>query len=120
MTRNVFSGEITPGSNGDKVFSVDGTNIAVNTGLEGKAHISIRPENILLSREPVDSAGNNCLEGTVTRIVDRGTITHIKVDIPPEFTCLALRRSLKELNLTENDRVFLTFEVSDVNVFKQD
>jgi ABC-type sugar transport system ATPase subunit len=120
MTRNVFSGEIVPDSNGGKVFTVDSTNITVNTGLEGNAYISIRPENILLSRERVDSADNTCLEGTVTRIVDRGTITHIKVDVPPEFTCLALRRSLKELHLGENDRIFLTFEVSDVNVFKQD
>jgi molybdate transport system ATP-binding protein/molybdate/tungstate transport system ATP-binding protein len=116
----VFSGEITPDSNGEQVISVDGTGIIVNTELEGMACISIRPENILLSREPMDSPGNNCLEGVVTRIVDRGTITHIKVNVPPEFTCLALRRSLKELNLAENDRIFLTFEISDVNVFRQD
>jgi molybdate/tungstate transport system ATP-binding protein len=120
MTRNVFAGEITPDANGSKVFSIDGTRIVVNSELEGKVHISVRPENILLSREPVDSPGNNCIEGIVSRIVDRGTITHIKVDVPPEFTCLALRRSLKELDLSENDRVFLTFEVSDVNVFRQD
>ncbi|MFC1947230.1 ABC transporter ATP-binding protein [Chloroflexota bacterium] len=120
MTRNVFSGEITQDSNGNKVFRVDGTAIIVNTELEGNAHISIRPENILLSREPIDSPGNNCIEGTVTRIVDRGTIAHIKVDVSPEFTCLYLRRSLKELDLSENDRIFLTFEISDVNVFRQD
>ena len=120
MTRNVFAGEITLDANGSKVFSIDGTRIVVNSELEGKAHISVRPENILLSRGPVDSPGNNCIEGTITRIVDRGTITHIKVDVPPEFTCLALRRSLKELGLSENDRIFLTFEVSDVNVFRQD
>ena len=120
MTRNVFSGEITPESNGNKVFTIDGTRIFVNTELEGKTHVSIRPENILLSREPIDSPGNNCIEGTVTRIIDRGTITHIKVNIPPEFTCLALRRTLKELDLSENDRIFLTFDISDVNVFRQD
>ena len=120
MTRNVFAGEITLDANGSKVFSIDGTRIVVNSELEGKAHISVRPENILLSRGPVDSPGNNCIEGTITRIIDRGTITHIKVDVPPEFTCLALRRSLKELGLSENDRIFLTFEVSDVNVFRQD
>jgi len=120
MTRNVFAGEITLDANGSKVFSINGTRIVVNSELEGKAHISVRPENILLSRGPVDSPGNNCIEGTITRIIDRGTITHIKVDVPPEFTCLALRRSLKELGLSENDRIFLTFEISDVNVFRQD
>ena len=120
MTRNVFAGEITLDANGSKVFSINGTRIVVNSELEGKVHISVRPENILLSRGPVDSPGNNCIEGTITRIIDRGTITHIKVDVPPEFTCLALRRSLKELGLSENDRIFLTFEVSDVNVFRQD
>ncbi len=120
MTRNVFGGEISAGPNGNKIFSIDGTDITVNTKLEGKACISIRPENILLSRESVDTEDNNCLEGTVLNIIDRGTITHIKVDVPPEFTCLALRRSLKELNLTESDRIFLIFGISDVNVFKQE
>ena len=120
MTRNVFSGEITHDSNGTKLFSVNGTGIIVNTEVEGKAHISVRPENILLSKQRIDSPGNNCLEGTVTPIVDRGTITHIKVDVPPQFTCLALRRTLKELDLAENDRIFLTFDISDVNVFIQD
>ncbi len=118
MTRNVFSGEIIHDSNGSKAFAINGTRIFLNTDLEGTAHISIRPENILLSRKPVNSPDSNCIEGTITRIVDRGTITHIKVDIPPEFTCLALRRTLKELDLAENDRIFLTFDISDVNVFR--
>lgn len=120
MTKNIFEGEASPGPGGNSVFSVDGTEFRVDTGLQGKAYASVRPEDIMIYREPPASDNLNSLEGTVTRIVDRGTVTHVMVDVPPSFICLVLPRSLKELGLAENDKVYVTFAPSDVNVFKQE
>lgn len=120
MTRNIFEGEVSPAPDGSSLFSIDGTGFTVNTTLQGQAHATIRPEDILISREPTASDSLNSLQGTVTRIVDRGTITHVAVDVPPAFICLVLPRTLKELELAENDKVFITFQPSDVNVFKQE
>lgn len=117
MTRNIFDGEVTDSSDGQKVFSVGGTKLTVVTARQGRVHASVRPEDILISREPLHSSALNTLQGTITRIVDRGSVIYIKVNVPPEFTCLILRRSLKEMNLREKERVFITFEASDVNVF---
>lgn len=117
MTRNIFDGEVTDSSDGQKVFSIEGTKLAVVTARQGRVHASIRPEDILISREPLHSNALNSLQGTITRIVDRGSVIYINVNVPPEFTCLILRRSLKEMGLREKERVFITFRASDVNVF---
>ncbi len=117
MTRNIFDGEVTDSSEGQKVFSVEGTKLTVVTTRQGRVHASVRPEDILISREPLHSSALNTLQGNITRIVDRGSVIYIKVNVPPEFTCLILRRLLKEMGLREKERVFITFEASDVNVF---
>lgn len=117
ITRNIFSGEASGGSDGQGIFSVNGTKMIANTARRGSLHASIRPEDILLSRQPIASAGDNSLSGIVTRIVDRGSAIYVRVKVPPEFACLILRRSLKELNLSEGQQVFVTFGASDVNIF---
>ena len=117
MTRNVFAGEISDGPDGRGVFLVEDTRLVVNTTRRGSLETSIRPEDILISRQPLPSATANILQGTVTRIIDRGSAIYVKVNVPPEFTCLILRRSLKEIALIEGQTVFITFEASDVNVF---
>jgi len=117
MTRNIFEGEVTDSADGQSIFSVEGTKLAASTTLQGRAHASIRPEDILISREPLPSSALNSLQGTITRIVDRGSVIYIKVNVPPEFICLILRRSLKEMGLSEKEKVFITFDASDVNVF---
>ncbi len=117
MTRNIFEGEVTTDSDGHSSFSVEGTKLAVNTTLQGKALATIRPEDILISREPQHLSTSNVFQGNITRIVDRGSVIYIKVDVPPEFTCLILRRSLKEAGLREKEKAFITFDASDVNIF---
>lgn len=117
MTRNIFEGEVQDGPNGQGTFCVEGVKLAVDTNLRGRLHASIRPEDILVSREPLDSNAFNSLHGTITHISDRGSVIHVIVNVPPEFTCLILRPSLEEMNLKEQEKVFITFKASAVNVF---
>ncbi len=117
MTGNIFEGEMSDGSEGQGVFCVDGAKLAVVTTRRGRLHASIRSEDIIISREPLDSSTFNNLEGTITRIADRGTIVYVNIDVPPQFTCIILHRSLGEIGLEEKQKVFITFKVSDVNIF---
>ena len=117
MTRNVFAGEVSNGPDGQAVFAFEGIRLSVSTARRGSLKASIRPEDILISRQPLSTATANSLQGTVTRIVNRGSAIYVKVKTPAEFTCLVLRRSLKEIGLSEGQTVFITFEASDVNVF---
>ncbi|MFC1953488.1 ATP-binding cassette domain-containing protein [Chloroflexota bacterium] len=117
LTRNIFEGEVTAGHEGQAVFSVEGTDLTASTELRGKTSATIRPEDILLSGEPVASGSLNNLQGTVTRIVDRGSVIYVTVSVPPDFTCLILRRSLQETGLEEGKTAFIAFEAGDVNIF---
>ncbi len=117
MTRNIFEGEVSDNSEGQSVFSVDGTKVAVFTTRRGKLHASIRPEDILISREPPHSSTFNSLQGTITLIADRGSVVYLTVNVPPEFTSLILHRSLEEIGLEEKQKVFITLKASAVNIF---
>ena len=91
--------------------------MAVVTTRRGKLHASIRPEDILISREPPPSGTLNCLPGTITRIAGRGSVAYITVNVPPDFTCLVLHRSVEEMGLEEKQPVFITLQASAVNIF---
>ncbi|HHK66906.1 MAG TPA: ABC transporter ATP-binding protein [Candidatus Acetothermia bacterium] len=115
--RNVFSGIVT-GEAGEAVFSIDGTEIVTVTEIRGPAHLSIRPEEILISRAALRSSARNCLPGRIIEIADRGTVVYVTVDVPPEFTCAVTRRSLAEMDLRVGMEVFISFKASAVHVFK--
>ncbi len=117
LTRNIFKGEVQDSSDEQSVFTTDGAKLAVITELRGQRYASIRPEDILISREPLTMDDANSLTGTITRITNRGSVIYVKVDVPPEFTCLILHRTLGEMGLEEKQKVFITFRKSAVNVF---
>ncbi len=117
MTRNIFEGEVPDSPEEQSVFCVDGVRLAVVTTRRGRLHASIRPEDILISREPLHSSPSNSFQGTITRIADRGAVAYLTVNVPPEFTGLILHRSLKEMGLEEKQKVFITFKASAVNIF---
>jgi ABC-type sugar transport system ATPase subunit len=117
MTRNIFDGEVQDGPDGQSVFCLDGKRITVTTTLRGKRHASVRPEDITIVPHPTDSDTLNSLQGTITRISDRGSIAYIWVDVPPEFICLVLHPSLEELGLEEGQQISIRLNGTAVNIF---
>jgi len=117
MTRNIFEGEVQDGTGSQSAFCLDGEKLAVVTPLRGKRHASIRPEDISISKEPPDSDTVNSLPGIISRISDRGSVVYVRINVPPEITCLILHSSLKEMGLEEGQRVYVTFNASAVNIF---
>ena len=115
--RNIFRGEARPAEDGYKLVSLDGLSIAVVTELEGPSHASIRPEEIVLSREPLLSSARNVFRGRIVAISDRGAIVYVTVRIPPDFVCMITRRSLEEMELREGMGVHIAFKASVVHVF---
>jgi len=115
--RNIFRGQAHPAEEGYKLVSIGEVEIAAVTGLEGPVHASIRPEDIVLSREPLRSSARNVFQGRIVDISDRGTIAYITVRIPPDFICLITRRSLEEMGLREGVEVHIAFKASAVHVF---
>jgi molybdopterin-binding protein len=117
LTKNIFRGQAKKNADGDIVFSVDGADFVVATGAEGSCRASIRPEDILISTEPIRSSARNCFPGTITRISDKGSTLYINVSIPPELSCLVTRHSFEEMGLKEAKKVYVTFKASSVHLF---
>ena len=131
--RNIFRGEIRPGDDGYRVLHIDGIEIAVVTDLVGQAHGSLRPEDIVLSREPLRSSARNSFRGHIVDIADRGTIVYVTVRVPfdpstrlragcaqgktLDFTCVITRTSLEEMELREGLAIHVAFKASAVHVF---
>jgi molybdopterin-binding protein len=120
MTRNIFAGRAEKKPSGDTVFkvdSVDSAEFVIAADADGTHHASIRPEDILISSEPIRSSARNCFPGTITNIVDKGSTLYISVNIPPELSCLVTRHSFEELELHEGKKVYVTFKASSIHLF---
>ena len=117
MARNIFAGEVIDKGNGTAIFRTEGTELVVVTDLRGKLHASIRPEDILISPEPLRSSARNSFGGTITNIVDRGSTRYITVNLPPDFICLVTRRSFEEMGLAEGTKVYITFKATAIHIF---
>ena len=117
MTRNIFTGEVREDGRGGVIVIIDGTEFEVVTELRGRLHASLRPEDVLVSSEPLVSSARNSLRGTITRIADRGATLYLTVSTPLEFSCLVTRHSFEELGLAEGGEVYVTFKASAVHIF---
>jgi len=115
--RNIFQGEAHPAENGYNLISLDGLTIAAITGLEGAVHVSIRAEEIILSRGALRSSARNSFRGRIVDISDRGKVVYVTVHIPPDFVCMITQRSLREMGLRKGLEAYIAFKASAVHVF---
>ena len=131
LSRNIFAGEAEDGDDDYTLVDIGGAKLAAVTGQRGKVHLSLRPEDILISSEPLRSTARNSFEGTVSDIVQRGAVRYVKISLPPNsnsaksellqaplnFTCLVTRQALEELDLRKGVTVWITFKASAIHVF---
>jgi len=117
MSRNIFAGEVRDADDGHATITIEGMKLDVVTELRGKLHASLRPEDILISQEPLRSSARNCLRGTITHINDRGSTLYLTVSTPLDFICLLTRRSFEEMGLRVGEEVHVTFKASAIHVF---
>ena len=115
--RNIFSGFITHNTEGDKILKTSGLKIQVVTEEEGQRHATIRPEDILLSSQPIASSARNLFKGKIKEISDRGAYAFVSVECGILLSCMVTRNSIEELHLQPGQEVWLAFKASAVHVF---
>lgn len=116
LSRNLFEGEVV-GSENNVAVDIGGVRIKAQTTLEGVVHVSIRPEDVFISREPTRSTAGDSFKGVITDAVDKGSVIYVVVDVPPQFTCLVSRQAYGELDLKTGMDVYITIRTSAVHVF---
>ncbi len=113
---NLFKGELIS-QDGLKIFTTNKINIHVSTDKEGEAYISIHPEEIILSKEPLITSARNCFCGKITKLVEKGILVYVWVDIGESFVVLITKKSLVEMKLTIGTQVYVIFKATVIHVF---
>lgn len=114
---NVFPGEIRTVEDG--VAKVDlGGNIRIETATpkRGKVTVFIRPEEIILSLNPIQSSARNTIKGRVTEVLDLDKQVQLKVDAGIEFTVIITKKSFQDMRLNLESPLYLNFKASSVHV----
>ncbi|RJS74909.1 ABC transporter ATP-binding protein [Methanophagales archaeon] len=115
---NLFQGKSRV-DNGIACIDVGDINIVSATLKSGSVHVSIRPEDILVSTKQIVSSARNSFKGKIASIVDAGTTLKIAVDVGIDnpFIVAITKQSFDELNLKTGGEVYITFKASAVHVF---
>jgi len=114
---NVFSGVARISEEGVSIIDVgDGVQIEVALQRHGNVSVHVRPEDIILSTQPLISSARNRFEGRVSEISDLGSIVRLKVEAGKGFTVQVTKKSFNEMQLNLNSTVFLAFKASSVQI----
>ena len=116
---NLFAGEIEESNGCQWVRIAPSIKVTVVTPLSGKVHVSIPPQDIVLSREELQSSARNTFRGTIQKIQLDAQTARITVDVADEveLTALIARASLDKLHLSIGSNLFLTFKCTAMMVF---
>jgi len=111
---NLFRGKSTV-NNGISDIDIDGSTIVSTTCKSGDCTVSIRPEDILISRNKIESSARNSFSGKVVSVIDKGATIKIVADCGISISAIITRRSLDDMRLKEGISAYLTFKASDVH-----
>ncbi len=96
---------------------VDGLSLELGCpDLSGKGYVAIRPEDIVLSREPLASSIRNSLQGTVRAVRPLGFHYEVEVlvgQVP--FKALITKQALFDLQLHEGSETVVSFKATAVH-----
>lgn len=117
--RNLLDGEVLADpADGAARFRAAGLDLRVVTDVRGRARASLRPEEILVSQDPLRSSAANSIPAEVQALDPSGPLVHVTVRAA-EATLVAvvLRPSAETLELAPGKAVWLTFKASAAHVF---
>lgn len=114
---NIYEAIITS-DNGRTVARVGQIGIRINTTMTGNVKISIRPEDIILSRGTFVSSARNVFEGVVKDIVEDSSRVKVVLDIGIPIEALITKESLDEMGIEKGIKLYTIFKAMAVKVYK--
>lgn len=111
---NLFKGRSTV-NNGTSDITINGIKIVSTACNSGDSVVSIRPEDILVSRNKIESSARNSFSGKITGVIDKGAIIKIVADCGIPISAIITRRSFDDMGLRGGMSAYFTFKASDVH-----
>jgi len=92
--------------------------INVHTELEGCVKVSIRPEDIILSKGTFLSSARNVHRGVVTDVIIDGNCASVVIDIGIPIVALITKKSLDEMEIVTGTELYAVFKTMAVKLYK--
>ncbi len=115
-TKNIYQGEAAR-DEGGTIVSIGESRIYSSLEMRGKVHVTVRPEDVIVSHTSLESSARNQLRGKIVGIVEKGPLVFVTSDCGIEITAAITRQSFKQLGITLDDDVWMIFKASSVNLF---
>ncbi len=114
---NTFTGTAKLTEAGTTLVDIEnGVQIETLVPTSGKISIFVSPEDIILSKNHLESSARNVFKGKITEILDLGSFVKLSVDVGKPFTVQITKRSFNEMELNLNSEVFIAFKASSVQI----
>jgi len=104
---------------GEKLTVVDTGNIRIFSSemKRGPVHLTVRPEDIIISKEKAVTSARNVFQGKVMEIIDNSALIKLIIDIGESLVVFITRQSFFELDINIGTTVWTYFKASAVHLF---
>ena len=114
---NIFSG-IAHKENGEPVFDTGRARIKLPVFDGDVRQISVDPNDIIISRQPVSSSARNHFSGQIIEMIRDGRAVTVTVRADEDFRVTVTERSVREMGLFIGEDVSITFKASSVTMYQ--
>lgn len=106
-------------NDGGKLTIIDTGNISIYSTEPkwGHVHITVRPEDIILSLKKLETSARNVFKGKIIGIVDNGALIKLTVDVGEPIVVFLTRQSFLDMELNIGKSVWTYFKATAVHVF---
>jgi tungstate transport system ATP-binding protein len=113
FTENVFVGSSRVE---EGVSQVEVGDIVIRTSvpLTGRASVHVRPQDIIISKDWIETSARNQFRGPISGVNERDGVVMIDIDVGEVFTVQITRRSFNEMGLKLGEPVNISFKASSV------
>ncbi len=111
--KNVFSGKIR-----NNLMQINGIEISTLVSHSDLAYITIRSNDIILSKKEIFSSARNSFQGEVTKMIQRESYVEVVVDVGILLYVDITYNSCQEMGVEPGSRLWVTFKTAAVKVFE--
>ncbi|ACS33939.1 tungstate ABC transporter ATP-binding protein WtpC [Thermococcus gammatolerans] len=99
-------------------LKVNGIEIELPVEANGKVRVGLRPEDIIISTEPIKSSARNEFKALVESIEELGPLVRVHLSLGDiTLTAFITRSSMLELGVEKGKEVYVSFKASALHVF---
>ncbi len=115
FTENVFTGTSSV-EEGVSQVSVGEITIRTSTPIIGRVSLHVRPQDIIISKDWIETSARNQFRGPITGVNERNGIVLIDIDVGEVFSVQITRKSFNEMSLKLGDPVNISFKASSITL----